>query len=881
MAATRHARSALIPLAFAMGSTGHAQTQEPTAPEAVQEVVITGSNIATRALGDGPAPVTLISSEDIAASGARTLKQLVSMEPAFTGSSLGDGKGFFGENETGRTAGQARVNLRGIGEAYTLVLVNGRRFAGVDPANLNAIPLSAVERVEVLKDGASSVYGSDAVAGVVNVILRNRVDGLELSLGGGSTTEGGGTVREGDIAFGLGSQRASLVASASFYDRGEIRFNDRALARNRDQRALGGGLAVKTYTDPPKIFLPDSDGPVTLDQSRFGPGTYSLDPADFVPFSDELYAGSAGDLGDVGEASLINSAARAAFSLLGEIELNERATLYAHALYTDEDVFYNRDNWGVDFYGDANVDFGPIPATNPYNPFGIDLRDVFYALPEIGNHFYDVANRTSRLLAGLKGRLGGWRYDVGATSFRAENDFLLGNMLSNAGLREAINRPGADALNPFCNACNTAAQIAGVRSSGRVVSENQLRMFDAKLSGEVFDMPAGAASAAAGVEHRREALEQRPSRNILDGDLYFSTRAPIDLSRHVESVFAELRLPLFGEGFVRPGLHLLEVSLSARYETFSDGGNTTDPRVALRWQPAGDRFTLRASYGSAFRAPPLEALKADSVIEQVGLDNPDDGVDGPVPYRVLSGGNPDLGPETATYLNVGAVWKLPLFDDLTLSADAYELEQDDVVVLPDAQAVLDGVSQGEVLPTAPIPTIVATYFNAAGRRVRGADLGADYRHALGTGTLGVSLRGSSLADFLVDNDIGLGFVQAAGKFRGNGADGIESLPRFRLAATASWVVGPWLVGYELNHTGRYRDDPPTRDIEPYTTHDVTLSYELALGGEAGVRSTLQLGVENVLDEDPPFTLGEEFSPWDRSLFDGRGRFIYGRASFRF
>jgi iron complex outermembrane receptor protein len=879
MAATRYARSVPVVVTLALSTAVHAQSREAPAPEDVQEVVITGSNIATRALGDGPAPVTLISSEAIEASGARTIKQLIAIEPAFTGSSLGDGKGFFGENETGRTAGQARVNLRGIGEAYTLVLVNGRRFAGVDPANLNAIPLSAVERVEVLKDGASSVYGSDAVAGVINIILRNRVDGFELSLGGGSTTEGGGTVKEGDITFGFGSERSSVVGSASFYERGQIRFNDRTLARNRDQRALGGGIAVKTYTDPPKIFLPGFDDPVTLDQTRFGPGTYSLDPADFTPFSDELYAGSAGDLGDVGEASLINGVERAAFSLHGEFEASELATFYADALYTDEDIFYNRDNWGVDFYGDANVDFGPIPASNPYNPFGIEMRDVFYALPEIGNHFYDIANRTTRLLVGVKGKLGRWRYDAGATRFESENDFLLGNMLSNAGLREAINRPGADALNPFCNACNTPAQIAGVRSSGSVASKNELQMFDAKLSGELFSLPAGAVSAAAGVEHRREALEQRPSQNVLDGDLYFSTRAPIDLARHVESVFAELRLPVFGAGYTQPGFHLLEVSLSARYEAFSDGGVTTDPRVALRWQPLGERFTLRASYGSAFRAPPLEALKADAVIEQVGLDNPDDDVEGPVPYRVLSGGNPDLGPETATYLNVGVVWRMPMVDDLTVSLDAFELEQDDVVVLPDPEAVLEGVSQGQVLPTEPIPTIVATYFNAAGRKVRGLDLAIDHRRTLGAGTLDVGIRGSYLADFLVDNDIGLGFVQAAGRFRGNGADGIESLPRLRLAAAASWAIGAWMVGYEANHTGRYLDDPQVRDIDTYTTHDLTLGYELDRES-ATVRTTLQMGVENVLDEDPPFTLGEEFSPWDRSLFDGRGRFIYGRASFK-
>jgi len=253
------------------------------------------------------------------------------------------------------------------------------------------------------------------------------------------------------------------------------------------------------------------------------------------------------------------------------------------------------------------------------------------------------------------------------------------------------------------------------------------------------------------------------------------------------------------------------------------------------------------------------------------------------PARLVTGGNPDLEPESATYTNLGIIWRIPAIENLRLSVDGFYIDQEDVVTTPVPQSVLDGTSQGAVdLSTEPLPTVFATFFNAAGRKVRGIDFSVDHTAQLKGSVLTTNLSGSYLDSFKVDNDVGLGFVEAAGTFQGGGVF-LGGLPEFKGTASVNWLRGPLSVNYNAFYVSEYDDAAflsIDRTISDFISHDLSLTWTFQAAKQVlqVERLGVTLGVENIFNREPPVAVGNSTGGFDRSNFDGRQRFVYLRLN---
>lgn len=253
---------------------------------------------------------------------------------------------------------------------------------------------------------------------------------------------------------------------------------------------------------------------------------------------------------------------------------------------------------------------GPVPASNPYNPFGTDISGLNLRLLDLGQSGTIVRNREIRASVGIRGELGGgWKYDVGTDLYSGNQriSFFGSAGFSSVGLRAALNRTGADALNPFCNRCNTPAQLAGVKADLTTTQKVTAWNISPTISGELFDTGSGPVKLLFGVEYRNLVLTEDYSTGLQDGtDLFGRRLVPFKYSRNSKSVFGELKIPLLGEGEINP--ERLGVSIATRYERFSDAGGAFVPAVSAALEAVPGFLVLRASYNKAFNAPFLSEL---------------------------------------------------------------------------------------------------------------------------------------------------------------------------------------------------------------------------------------------------------------------------------
>jgi iron complex outermembrane receptor protein len=861
-------------LGIAPGVNAQEAPVQGAADAELQEVVITGSHIRTGVGEQIARPVDVVSADDIAKLGPQKLVDALRQEPAFTGAVATAGAG-------PSSGGRSTVNLRGLGEKYTLVLVNGRRFNAVDAANINEIPSGAVSGIEVLKDGSSSVYGSDAVAGVVNILLDTKFEGLEITSSYGNTFGHDATEIKGSLKFGVAGERGRLVTNVHYRDRNGTSLYDMELGRVLNTSDLGGIETNRYYTSPAIVILPSGDS-VVLDYNRFGIGEYSTNPADYIPYDRYDYNRSEFNRR---ERQLFTDRAperQVGLFAYGEYDLvPERATLFTEAIFSTGKLRNGYVTWGLDFYGDPVTDFGPVPASNPWNPFGVDLRDVQYAVPEVGQYFEAYETDTFRVVNGLRGVVGRLEYEVGATYFRSEETMRQENLYSSRGLLEAINRPGLDAFNPFCNGCNTPEQLAGIRvPNNEVDTTNTQTIFDAKLTGPLREGEHYDLAFAAGLEYRSEEYDYQPDPYSLTGDIYYIQLSPDHRKRNAKAVFGEIGYTLRGSEAGLPAMHRLTAELSGRFEQIGDVGDTFNPRIAFAWSPLSDAFTLRASYGTSFNAPPIDLLRADQVLVNAVLFYPDLGQE--IPTDVLEGGNPDLEPETATSINLGMMFEPSGVPGLRFIVDYFDVDQKDVVVVPDPQAIANGTIDGEIDFSGVRPRIVAVATNIAGRRINGFDFTMDYsRQTESAGTWGFEVGGSYMTKF--ESDDGSGFVSWLGSIGEVGGTFGEfgALPRLRGRAALRWANATGMdAELAFNHVGSFKDgDGVTRDVEAFDTVDLNFGYDMkaVVPGLA-----VQLGLLNVFDEEPPFSNWWRFSSrYDASTASSLGRFGFVSMKYAF
>jgi len=899
---------------FGLGHEVQAQTDS-----APQRIEITGSSI-KRIDGETALPVQVLTRQDIQRSGAATVEEL--MKTLSVASSTGNLTASSSTSAT--TGGLSSVSLRGLSSLRTLVLLNGRRLSpyGVGfvgdsvSVDVSSIPLAAVERVEILKDGASAIYGSDAIAGVVNFILRRDFSGNELALDVGDTTQGGGRATRASFSLGRGNLAKdgyNVFLLGNFQDEEPIFGRQRAFARSSvTLDTLNDGTSGNTF--PANIVLPDG----RLRNPNYPNCAPSVVSAVFeaVGLSNRCRYDPSETMAlvpDVRRASLFGALR---FKLGASMEGFVEASIYRGEQRTviqpvplsdqfalaDSHPFFNVDPYNgfstivlkpsSAFYPSAYVQ-GLVGAGNPLPDLLVRYRSVVTGNRDLTDH-----SSAPRLAAGVKGAVGEWDVDASL-------------LYSASKVREHVNGgyPLLTRILPLLNSGrvnffgpNSAAILAEAQATGFVgdafTNSTSLAGLTARAARDLAALGGGPLAVAFGADARRESYKIDPDATIQSGDVsgYGGNFLPVDRGRSVSAVFAELNAP-WSKTF--------ETAVALRHDRYQGSGSSTTPKASLRWQPMRE-LLMRASVGKGFRAPSLGDLYSPQLVgvSASGLNDPircpvtGSSLDCATQFPTTTGGNTTLKPERSTNTTLGLV--LEPAKDLTLGLDFYRIVISDVIangipattVLGDLGKYGYLVTRGAVDPAFPtlpgrITSISGTNLNLGSYRVKGLDIDARWRGAAQDwGRLSAGLTGSYFIQFDVENTDGT-FTSAIDAASAQ-ASGLVNRWRHHLSLT--WERGPWEVTVAQNWQKGYPDilgniqelvepDATPRRVGSYETYDLQAAYS----GFKAVR--VVLGVRNLFDRDPPFTnTGGRASfqaGYDPQYGDPRGRFVYARANWSF
>ncbi len=685
---------AMASLQLVQAQVAATPTPPPTAEAeaTLQRVTVTGSNI-KRINAETASPIQIITKEELTRGGATSLNEVLRTIAVNQG----------GQSDTrtgGFSSGAAGLNLRGIGSQATLVLINGRRLAPyAQPefqttfVDLNSVPIGAVERIEILKDGASAIYGSEAMAGVVNIIMKNSFEGVEL---GGSIAQseyGDGEQTRATISGGRGNL---IKDHFNAYATLDIRQRKPQFLSNRPdyigtQNWEQWGYADKRnlYTSPGNLYWTD---PAT---GKFTSRTLDKNcPADrLVPAAVFFGAGTTGtacvfdDLKDgsynsAGKTDRIGLTSRATW------QLNEDLTVFAEAMYNQNKSYLTGN---LHWVAGQNGQIVPaLPITHPQYPSelidpvtGLTLAGgnksvrVRAQLADLPGQGQENTTDFGRYLLGAKGTLKNWDWESA--------------LLINTSKVNSANTNGL-LTTPFIDAYRNGTFIFGAgpnelyqtlvtpSSSGY---ESGMKVLDAKVSGELMNLPAGPLAVASGIEFRNESLKTSPDPLAVAGELYHQAQMSpgFENSRNVKSIYGELSIPVLKD---------LEAQLAIRHDRYSDYGSSTTPKVGAKWN-ANSSLLFRGTYSTGFRAPTLVENSTDMKNAFVSFRDPERCNDtfkvdctAQSPYQ--SGANPKLQPETARSMTLGVVWEPTTW--LNVSVDAWRIARDNEVGSYDLATVL-------------------------------------------------------------------------------------------------------------------------------------------------------------------------------------------------
>ncbi len=876
----------LRPLRVGLGADDDGQ--EATAPSVsiadasksdatlVEEVVV-GSHI--RGVKDSASPVVLMSRDEIDRAGYASVADALTALPQAFGGAYSEDSSSTGADTIGANAGRGTgVNLRGLGANATLVLVDGRRMAGAgsrgDFADVSAIPMIALDRVEILLDGASALYGSDAVGGVVNVRLRKDLDGGEFRASGGVATQGGYSRYQFGQALGKRWSSGHVMAAYEYYHHSELAARDRAYVGYADLRPLGGtDRRRNTYSQPGNILRLNAAGSyVPAYAIPAGQDGVGLKPGDFV----------AGAMNFENQrASFWVLPKQSRHSLIAAIsqDVGDAVTLSADARVG------RRDYTSVSSAALTNL---TVTRANPYyvSPTGQASERIAYSfMNEAGGLVIDGHTESLAVSLGADVRLpAGWAGNVyGAyaqeLSFAPQSNLLNTTFLNEAaGLAADSPLTGFSAardgyFNPFRGAGSNPKAVLDFILSGRDVTKQrgETNSVNLALDGPLLDLPGGPLRLALGGQARREGL--RTGGWTWTSGYAPTARAARIYHRTVTSAYAELNAPFVSAANARPGLRRLELSLAGRFEHYDDAGSTANPKVGVIWGPTKD-LNVKLSWGTSFRGPSLPELAAPYNISPTLI--PYNG--GNVPVLFYSGGNPDLKPETARSWAATLDFTPRQVPGLRLSGTLYETRFKNRIASPALDNIASALTSPELTPfvtfvnpaanAADLARVTALVNDPHGVQTTFYDI-STYRaiieaRPVNTGSLmvrGLDLQGSYATTWLGDPlsfDGSLSWlmhykrkvtptstvVELAG-MAGYPAD-------LRARASATWTHGALGVTAGLNYLGDTYAVETGRRIKPWTTTDLQLRWSPKTGvlGRAGINGSLS--VQNVFDADPPF-----------------------------
>ncbi|MBA4135955.1 MAG: hypothetical protein C0518_01410 [Opitutus sp.] len=894
-----------------------AQTAAPAANEEalkLEKFVVTGSLIPAAA--DSPAvPITVMTSADIARSGEiRDLTDVLKKVNPF----------FFGRGNLGAENANTRANATNgastvaLRNRPTLVLINGRRAAlapvaatgGATFIDLGLIPVTAVERVEVLADGASAIYGTDAVSGVVNVILKTNFQGVELGGTYGWAPDAGNySTRRAYVTMGAGNDRTQITVTGEWRKTDPLFQYERPWGLNQFRTPTFAGIVTldggtTLYRLNPNLNAPPTDTDMTLAQlvaAGIYQGPYNSDQvAQFFDLSEK--------------ATMFQKTNRRSLAIAAEHKWTENITVFGDIVVTSSETQSTLN---------AQPVTGNVLGANPNNPFDVTIqaRNRFVDFPRIRQG----ETLGARAVVGLRGQLAGtWNYEVGASLNRTIQNLRQVNLIDSPAYTAAVN---ANTYNPFARR-QVPGVLEGIVGTGYQDYTSRLVSFDARFTGEVMDLPAGPLMAGISLETRKETLSMINDRNDRQALWLGGTPTnPFAAAQSVDSFGAEIRVPIFGAAQNVPFFNTLELTVAARKELYNSTTDPLVPKVSLRWMPLNDEFAVRGTYGESFTAPALFSLFGPSnagftnsiVLARYDTNGNPLGVNtGNRQYQSRGGSNPNLIPSESRNWTAGFVWSPRAIKGFSVSLDWFNIDEKDIVSnIPQAVLLQDverfgaasiyasfvrlgTATAGELLFTSGAPVTTPGQItagapasvwmtnparNVAGLEQSGADLRIDYAYDTGGwGHFNASIAATYLHDYIVQTTPTSTPVDYAGTFTLTTLNGISSLPRYRTFSQLDWTFKNLALG--LSHTFVPELDdvatPTVRPIESYHSFDVRVGYSFSGSGSRwlqGLRITA--GVNNVLNEDPPFSVGEPDQNRDINTYDALGRFFYVSASYKF
>jgi iron complex outermembrane receptor protein len=922
------AQAAASDVAQSQGAGADSPTNFPPAKadqqRALEEVIVTGTSI-KRINAETALPVQVLRRDDIARTGATNAEELFHQISA--ASSVGS---TVTAQETGNQTGAiSTISLRGLGSGRTLVLINGLRSAVYGGGSLGAagssvdissIPVAAIERVEILKDGASAIYGSDAIAGVVNFILRSNFQGIDAEATAGTPTDkGGGQQEDVTVYAGKGDlvndhYNAGLGVNFEHYT--PLMGSDRAFA-TRYSPGYGNDI-TSSFAFPANVALPN------------GGGTRNPNAPSCAPYS-------IADVNYPTQCRFDNSPYDSLQPLVQKVSV----MFNGHLAVADTSQLYTDDNFAQ---VKTTTTVQPVPlsyqnpllASNPYNAYLANLLATQYAAyPKLASlvgtgafllppsspyyptafatsrgingqplnliyrdfanglrHTRDTAN-TMRFVVGFKGDTAGWDYDTSLlySQVHVKEDLLSGYALYSQ-MMPLLDQGNINPFGPTTDQTALADAQAATFNAQSFESKTSITNFNGRVSRDLYQLPAGPLAAALGVEYRHETFEFDPATAIQTGDIAGEggNQLPETASRNVASTYIEFDATL-AKG--------LEVDIAGRYDNYQRVGSTADPKFSLRWQPA-PWVLMRAAAGTGFRAPSLTDLYAPQATS-VTANGTRDWVNCPtfnpnIPacsfqFTTVTGGNPHLTPEKSQSYTLGLV--LEPVKDLSIDLDSFWIYLKNQIVvggLSYASIMQSAATEQEFAsylhrdPAGNITFISQTNANLFKSEVSGLDIDFKYRFDMGApGRLTLLGNGTYFYRYVAQNSDGSWTSQLDKGLPtvANGGGGIVS--RWRYNATAIYEVGSWGLSLTQNFQKRYHDaisniSAQPRFVSAYQTVDSQLFY-------TGLKSfKFTVGARNLFNRNPPYanyagTANNFVGGYDLSYGDPLGRFVYATFAY--
>jgi len=860
----------------------------------VGEVVVTGSRIKrTDITGVGPA--TVVTEEAIARTGVANVETILQRLPASAGNAGGQTNAYW----TGNGYGTAQVNLRGMGINRTLVLLNGRRVVyggtGANSAvDLNTIPAAIIGRIDVLKDGASAIYGADAVAGVVNIITRNDFEGVQVTGKYGVTDEGDGEEFTGDLLWGLRGERGGFTAAVNYQKTKPVNMADREPCGLGE---VGGQLVCvgSASTVGGRAVLPNGQQ-INFNQTPGGNGNF------FEPYSAAKHNFNSNPF-----LNAVSAIERISVGVFGDYDLTDEVELFGEFMFT------NRQSDQIATPGTLrNL---VIPANNRTNPTGQQITLIQRRLAEPGPRQFFQDTDTWRLVGGLRGKFAGdWTWEVAGNWGKTKGVDGSTNVanLQRVGETLAACLPGATGSAPcgdYLGAGDLTPQVLNyILATTRDTGGNEQKSVTADITGTLFQLPAGPLAVAAGAVYREEIGYRNPDALTVLGVANTNQQSPIRGQVKTKEAYAELSAPLLAD---MPMIQRLELNGAARYSDYDLFGDNWTYKLGLDWTVI-DGLRLRATYGTGFRIPSVPELFGGVAEGNLTTTDPcsryststnatlvancrASGV--PAGYVQLGntvlttvGGNQDLQPEKSENLTLGVVYQPSYVPGLSVTVDYFDIKIDDAIRNIPGSTKLSvcyasaNLSHPFCAPTqfrrsaltGEVNFLSSQPTNAGKEVMKGIDFGVRYAFDVRGLRADIDWNTTYLGKYEITPFLGADPIIFDGRIGG----GNGGYPHWRSNAAFTLSDVNWNVTWSVQMIGKAKDfnaAPTALGSKAPTVfyHFAQASYRIS------EKASIAVGVDNVFDKDAPFIQSWTDANTDTMTYDLLGRRGYVRLQYTF